>query len=592
MKFVSDKPKSSGGRNSVRRENAKPAKQAKTKKARQSRQKSGGGGSKKGLVVLGAVAAVLVVGFFVMGVYANGIDTIYPKVTMEGSDIGGMEPERAAAVLSGSEAFKGEDKTLEVELMAGIDMKVSAREAGCWLNAEAAADYAMEKCHGNGFFGNTITYFRCLFGGMELSGADASRLDEDYLRRVVSESARQVQLALMDTDVDIGEDSITVVKGASAAKIDPEDLYSVVKSAMEKGEFDRIRYDAVTSSSEQVESLNVDQLYDTIVQEPVSAVYDPATKAATESQVGRSFDKAEAQRLWDAAAIGDKVVIPLVITEPAVTTEQLNSMLFSEVLSQKSTTLSGSSAARINNITKAAAAINGIIMNPGDEFSYNGTLGQRTPSAGYMAAGAYSGGKVVNEVGGGICQVSSTLYYCTLIANLEIVDRSCHYFGVNYLPAGLDATVSWPSPDFKFKNDSDYPIKIEAYVDSSTNSVVVRIYGCNPEGIRVEMTTETWTTADGYGAVSYRWVYDKNGNLISKKEEARSQYHYHTDDENEDPSPSPSGGESTDNPSPPPTDTQAPPPPTDPVTPPVVTDTPPTPPPVVPDPNLPEWPIE
>lgn len=592
MKFVSDKPKSSGERRAPKRENARPAKRNGAGKAKQSRQKSGGGGSKKGLIVLGAVAAVLVIGFFVMGVYANGMDTIYPKVTMEGADIGGMEPERAAAVLSGSDAFKGEDKTLEVELMAGIDMKVSAREAGCWLNAEAAADYAMEKCHGNGFFGNTITYFKCLFGGMELSGADASQLNEDYLRQVVNDSAKQVQLALMDTDVDIGEDSITVVKGASAAKIDPEDLYSVVKSAIENGEFDRIKYDAVTSGSEQVDSLNVDQLYDTIVQEPVSAVYDPETKAATESKVGRSFDKAEAQRLWDAAAVGDKVVIPLVITEPDVTTEQLNSMLFSEVLSQKSTSLSGSSAARINNITKAAAAINGIVMNPGDEFSYNGTLGQRTASAGYMAAGAYSGGKVVSELGGGICQVSSTLYYCTLIANLEIVDRSCHYFGVSYLPAGLDATVSWPSPDFKFKNDSDYPIKIESYVDSSTNSVVVRIHGCNPDGIRVEMTTETWNTADGFGAVSYRLVYDRNGNLISKKEEARSQYHYHTDDNDDEPtpSPSPSGDVPTDNPTPPPTDTQAP--PTEVVTPPVVTDTPPTPPPVVPDPDLPEWPIE
>jgi vancomycin resistance protein YoaR len=252
----------------------------------------------------------------------------------------------------------------------------------------------------------------------------------------------------------------------------------------------------------------------------------------------------EALRLWNAAEIGDTVVIPLIITPPEITTDSLSGELFADCLAQKSTTLSGSTSARINNITKACASINGIVLNPGEEFSYNNALGQRTEAAGYQAAGAYSNGQVVSEIGGGICQVSSTLYYCTLYSNLKITARTCHYFPVTYLPSGLDAAVSWGSPDFKFVNNRDFPIKIEAYTDMSSYTATVKIWGTDVDGSYVQMTTDTWATSEGTGATSYRSVYDKNGNLISKTKEADSTYHYHTndddDDEEEEASPSPS----------------------------------------------------
>lgn len=99
---------------------------------------------------------------------------------------------------------------------------------------------------------------------------------------------------------------------------------------------------------------------------------------------------------------------------------------------------------------------------PGETFSYNQTVGERTIAAGYKEAGAYAGGKVVQDVGGGICQTSSTLYNAALLANLEIVDRSNHQFLTSYVDASRDATVAWGSIDFQFKNTRTYPIKIEA----------------------------------------------------------------------------------------------------------------------------------
>lgn len=554
---------------------AKRQKEPKQNKAVEAKKPNGG---RKALIASGIVVGVLVAAFLVIGAYANGLETIYPNVSMQGTPLGGMTIEEAAEELSKTSLGDSEDKELTVSLPAGEELIVSAKEAGCYLSAPDAAIFVYERCHNGGFFTNTITYFRCAFGKLELNMGDGAQLNEEYLASKVSEAAKKVQVALLDADIDIGEDSVTIIKGASSAQIDADDLLKTVKAALLESNFEPITYDAVTTGDAVVE-IDLQKLYDTVFEEPVNAVYDKEKKAVAESVNGRSLDMDNAKRLWDEAELGDKVVLPLIITEPEVTTEKLNSMLFADLLSQKSTGLGGSSAARINNISKAASAINGLILNPGEEFSYNGTVGQRTAAAGYQGAGAYLNGKVVTEIGGGICQVSSTLYYCTLIANLEITERYCHYFGVSYLPAGLDATVSWPAPDFKFKNNSDYPIKIEAFTDMSAYNVTVRIYGSNPDGIRVEMTTDTWQTSDGYGAVSYRWVYDRDGNLISKTEESRSQYHYHAKEE--DPTPSPSASPTTE-PSPSPSQKpETPPVTTEPVTTPPVTPPPETTPPVV-----------
>ncbi len=481
-------------------------------------------GKKALLITLISAAAVCAL-FAGVGAYAQRTNVIFPKVTLDGVAVGNLTSAQAADALTAAKVDTEADKELKVTLPAGCEMTLSAKQAGCYLAAPDAAEYAYNWCHGGSFFENTRKYIKCAVAGKTLASASGAKLDEDYLKKQTQEAAGKVELALMDGNVKVGETEITVVKGASAVQLDEKDLYDTLKKALLSGKYEPIKYTA-TKSGGKTEEINLQELFNSIYAEPKNAEYDPSTKAASESVTGRSFDLANAKKLWDEAQDGEQVKIPLILTQPEVTTEKLNSMLFATLLSQKSTSLSGSSAARINNITKAAASLNGVILNPGEEFSYNQALGQRTKAAGYQSAGAYSGGQVVQEVGGGICQVSSTLYYCTLIANMTITSRTNHYFGVNYLPAGLDATVSWPSPDFKFKNSSAYPIKLAAGV--ANGSVTVQIYGSNPDGISVKMTTESFKTSDGFGATSYRWVYDASGNLISKTKEASSTYHDHT----------------------------------------------------------------
>ena len=134
---------------------------------------------------------------------------------------------------------------------------------------------------------------------------------------------------------------------------------------------------------------------------------------------------------------------------------------------------------RATNIKLSAQKINNYILMPGDEFSFNKILGERTEQAGYKLAPAYLSGKIVNEYGGGICQTSSTLYNAVLLANLEVTSRTGHFFSPSYIPIGRDATVSWGTLDFKFKNNKNYPIKICA---SSINGIVkVDILGIEQE---------------------------------------------------------------------------------------------------------------
>src|SRR5699024_6531690 len=137
----------------------------------------------------------------------------------------------------------------------------------------------------------------------------------------------------------------------------------------------------------------------------------------------------------------------------------LEQNLFKDVLGSYTTNVSGT-AVRKKNVRLSGEKCNNIILLPGEEFSYNNTVGKRTKENGFGEAAAYLNGETVQEVGGGICQTSSTLYNAVLLSNLEVTERTNHTYVSGYVPIGRDATVSWGGPDFKFKNDKEYPIKI------------------------------------------------------------------------------------------------------------------------------------
>lgn len=166
------------------------------------------------------------------------------------------------------------------------------------------------------------------------------------------------------------------------------------------------------------------------------------------------------------------------------------------------TTETTSNANRNTNIQLSAAAINGTTVMPGETFSFNQATGQRTAEKGYKEAAAISGGQSVPEVGGGVCQTSSTLFNAVARANLEIVSRSPHAWPSNYVDKGMDATVNWPNLDFQFRNDTDWPVFIVAYYQN--RKVTVELYGMSlGEGITIDLESEVTQTIKPPEGIKY-----------------------------------------------------------------------------------------
>ena len=285
--------------------------------------------------------------------------------------------------------------------------------------------------------------------------------------------------------------------------------------------------------------------------EPQNAKLKSGTKEVIPGLYGYGFDVEAAQKAVNEATPGSLLEIPFIQIEPEITAENIGDKMFSDQLSTW-TANQESDANRATNLRLACEAIDQIVLAPGETFSYNQALGERTEERGYKPGASYSGGQTVYTVGGGICQVSSALYHCALHADLEIIYRDCHGFAQQYVPLGMDAMVSWGSTDFLFRNNRSNPIRIEAEADGG--KVMISIYGIDDADYTVKMeyevlseTPSTTTTKEmtaeeanqqgyedgdyivepynGYKVTTYRCKYDKeSGELISKAEEATSIY--------------------------------------------------------------------
>lgn len=287
------------------------------------------------------------------------------------------------------------------------------------------------------------------------------------------------------------------------------------------------------------------QLETVLPQAAQNARYDKESGQVLEGQIGVRVEREALEKLLSQAAPGENVHVPVQVVQPEITAEELRQVLFRDCLGTYTTTVSGSST-RKNNVRLSAAAISGVVLCSGETFDYNAVVGQRTVERGYGAAPAYVNGETVSSVGGGICQTSSTLYMAVLLSNLEVVERHAHGYVSGYITMGMDATVSWGGPEFRFRNDTAYPIRLEAAMEG--NKLTVSIYGTKLDDSYVEMTyqvldkreyqtryQETSALAEGeqsqkqsgytgYTVQTYRNVYDAEGNLLVSKEEARSVY--------------------------------------------------------------------
>lgn len=297
------------------------------------------------------------------------------------------------------------------------------------------------------------------------------------------------------------------------------------------------------------EVLDLDQLfadYDCVA--PVNAKYDPQTYQISASKPGWGFLMKDAYAQVVKAEGGDTVILPLVELAPERTEQMVAEILDEQMFPDILATYDSPhvyNPVRTHNLELACAAINGTVLQPGDVFSFNNIVGERTAAKGYGEAAVYVGGRTEDQLGGGVCQVASTIYWCTLKADLEVVERAPHRYTPTYIPWGMDATIYWKSLDYKFRNNTAYPIRIEASVSggyvhitlvgTETKDYTVKLFyevessqksGTKTIYIHPDMANysqyagykhgETIQTAyDGYTVYTYMQKLDAAGNVIS-----------------------------------------------------------------------------
>ncbi|MDD2629578.1 MAG: VanW family protein [Limnochordia bacterium] len=200
------------------------------------------------------------------------------------------------------------------------------------------------------------------------------------------------------------------------------------------------------------------QVYNT---PPVNAQIDKKTREIIPGEMGRMIDIDGTVRMVLEASPRESLSSVVSEIRPEITFEML--VMLDESLGVFHTTLMGSPG-RMQNIRLCMEAINNTVVGPGETFSFNQVVGERTYEKGYRPAPVIVGSSVIDDIGGGVCQVSSTLYNAVRLAKLEIVERHLHGMSVTYIARGMDATVAWPDVDFKFRNNTTLPVIVSAVV--------------------------------------------------------------------------------------------------------------------------------
>lgn len=336
-----------------------------------------------------------------------------------------------------------------------------------------------------------------------------------YNKEILSDMIKNINLeipeAVKQVTYEINDDKLIITNGKSGIEVQEDKLEEQIIDNIKDQLKDVINDIKIPTKKVEAKKIDIEKIHDEIYKEAKDAYIEdePFKLHVEENGLDFNISMEEAKRIISEEK--EEYEIPLKITKPKVKTEDLGDKIFKQTLSKYTTIYDAGNKSRGNNIALACKTINGTIILPGETFSYNKVLGNTTKEKGYQLGGAYVGGKVVQAYGGGICQVSTTLYNSVLYANLEIVERYNHSYAVSYVPAGRDATVSYGGKDFKFKNNRKYPIKIVA---NAKNGVV----NISLKGIKEDKEYDIEISSSVLSTTPFETTYQDNNTLAEGKQ--------------------------------------------------------------------------
>ncbi len=434
--------------------------------------------------IIAAVVIVLVIASAALCAMAYD-SKIYKGVSVGGTDIGGMSAEEAKNALSSTNYFGNRcDFVCEGR---EFSVSVDAIDLGCDI------DKTVEEAVSYGKDGNVFSRIANVFSLMSapVSLPVEVTYNEEKLDSVFTENIGDLCTPTEAPQSVIEGDKLCIINGSDGLGINKASLRRDFAEVAE-GKKEKVELIIETVNPTPVSAKSLHNEY---YKEVVNADYSISNLKITytESVDGVDFDIAEAEKIIEENLKNPReYYIPLKITKPEKTVESLDKELFGDCLGTYTSKYNPGEIGRTKNVTLAARHINNVVLKTGDVFSYNNIVGERTEARGFAGAKVYSGGNVVDGLGGGICQVSSTLYNAVLFADLEIVARTCHSLPVTYVPLGRDATVSYGVIDFKFKNQYEKPVKVSSSIGGGT--LTISIYGTKTSDKKVELSTETLST--------------------------------------------------------------------------------------------------
>ncbi|MBQ4161054.1 MAG: VanW family protein [Clostridia bacterium] len=435
----------------------------------------------KGFMLVGGAVALVIVLFLAISSYVMYAgDRAYAKegTSVLGIDVGGKNAEEIVALLNEKAVL---DDFTVVYNCEGESETVTAQDVALVLDAQKTAEAAVTRGRSNIF-----SAFASIFTSKEI--VPIYTYDVLALSEVSASLSEKCGGSLKQHEIHIEEDHIRICAGEAGTGVDPEEIQADFEEAILSGGGE---YTLSLSKAKPLQ-VDVEELYALVYCEPADAHYTIEGKEVTITPEvnGKSFDKAEATRQLSGFGEGSEdVVISLDVKEASVKAEDINKTLFADVLGKYSTKYMTSNKPRANNVELAARYVDGTILLPGDEFSYNNIVGPRTYERGFKAASVYENNKMVDGLGGGICQTSSTIYAAVLYADLEVTERHEHSLEVHYIDLGIDATVAYGTLDFRFKNNTTAPIKIVAKAGGGTVNVQILGTNENPDK-KVEIKTD------------------------------------------------------------------------------------------------------
>lgn len=483
----------------------------KAKKVKKTVENMSEGKKKRKWVIPVVILAILVITMmFASTIFALlnlNNEKIISGVSIVGIDVSGLTKEEAKAKITEVYQPKKETEiTIEYE---DFETTINPTVIEVDYKVEEAVEEAFLTGRGENIFVNNYQILSTLFGKKDIPVA--MWFNEEVTKQTIEDIGVNLPGILLESSYAVEENELIITKGKAGVVIHTEELLKKVKDNLNTIN-DKEEVLEIPVEQKEPAPIDIDKIHDEVYTEAKDAYYTKNPFTIYPEVEGIDFNVEEARKLLEEEK--EEYVIKLTITKPKITIDKIGSEAFPDQLGTFTTRYDVSDRDRSTNLVIACQKINGKVVLAGETFSYNKALGPRTAAAGYRNGKIYSGGEVVDGIGGGICQISSTLYNTVLMSNLEIVERRNHQFVTSYVPAGRDATVVYGMTDFKFKNTRKYPVRIVA--TAKNGIATVTMYGIKEEN-EYTFTFSTKTVA----SIPFTTKYEEDNSLPAGTEKVK-----------------------------------------------------------------------